>query len=177
MFSMSSVGELPRLVSVPWLCAIVCVLRSRCNGSDAGRTPPGTPPPSAEAVCAIADGGASETLRCNCTLRPVAGCAGHRPLPAGCSRLGCDNRCLSHCDGAVGLCDLISGYFVFKAMADESAFTEALLDTLIWYHRDRPHDHLQGQTPAEVWAGMDVFASRSRTHTAPTRTNARRESG
>jgi putative transposase len=29
-----------------------------------------------------------------------------------------------------------------------------------WYNHDRPHDHLQGRTPAEVWAGIDVFASR-----------------
>jgi putative transposase len=28
-----------------------------------------------------------------------------------------------------------------------------------WYNHDRPHDHLQGRTPAEVWAGMDVFAA------------------
>ena len=27
-----------------------------------------------------------------------------------------------------------------------------------WYNHDRPHDHLQGRTPAEVWAGIDVFA-------------------
>ena len=30
-----------------------------------------------------------------------------------------------------------------------------------WYNHDRPHDHLQGRTPAEVWAGIDVFAGRS----------------
>ncbi len=30
-----------------------------------------------------------------------------------------------------------------------------------WYNHERPHDHLQGQTPAEVWAGIDVFATRA----------------
>ena len=29
-----------------------------------------------------------------------------------------------------------------------------------WYNHSRPHDHLQGRTPAEVWAGIDVFASK-----------------
>jgi transposase InsO family protein len=29
-----------------------------------------------------------------------------------------------------------------------------------WYNHDRPHDHLQGRTPAEVWAGVDVFAAK-----------------
>ena len=28
-----------------------------------------------------------------------------------------------------------------------------------WYNHERPHDHLQGRTPAEVWAGIDVFAT------------------
>jgi putative transposase len=31
-----------------------------------------------------------------------------------------------------------------------------------WYNHDRPHHHLQGRTPAEVWAGIDVFAARPR---------------
>lgn len=29
-----------------------------------------------------------------------------------------------------------------------------------WYNHERPHDHLQGRTPAEVWAGIDVFAAK-----------------
>jgi putative transposase len=29
-----------------------------------------------------------------------------------------------------------------------------------WYNHERPHDHLQGRTPAEVWAGVDVFAAK-----------------
>lgn len=27
-----------------------------------------------------------------------------------------------------------------------------------WYNHERPHDHLHGRTPAEVWAGINVFA-------------------
>lgn len=29
-----------------------------------------------------------------------------------------------------------------------------------WYNHARPHDHLQGRTPAEVWAGIDVFTAK-----------------
>ena len=29
-----------------------------------------------------------------------------------------------------------------------------------WYNHDRPHDHLRGRTPAEVWAGIDVFRAK-----------------
>jgi putative transposase len=29
-----------------------------------------------------------------------------------------------------------------------------------WYNHDRPHDHLQGRTPAEVWAGIDIFMAK-----------------
>jgi transposase InsO family protein len=29
------------------------------------------------------------------------------------------------------------------------------------YNHERPHDHLSGRTPAEVWAGIDVFAARA----------------
>jgi|SRR5438309_6998245 len=31
-----------------------------------------------------------------------------------------------------------------------------------WYNHVRPHDHLQGRTPAEVWAGIDVFLTNHR---------------
>jgi putative transposase len=40
-------------------------------------------------------------------------------------------------------------------------FGMALRDVRCWYNHDRPHDHLQGRTPAEVWAGIDVFAARA----------------
>jgi transposase InsO family protein len=47
------------------------------------------------------------------------------------------------------------------SIADKRDFTYALRDVRQWYNHDRPHDHLQGRTPAEVWAGIDVFAARS----------------
>lgn len=47
------------------------------------------------------------------------------------------------------------------SIADEKDLTHALRDVRQWYNHDRPHDHLQGRTPAEVWAGIDVFAARS----------------
>ena len=47
------------------------------------------------------------------------------------------------------------------SIADEKDLTHALRDVRQWYNHARPHDHLQGRTPAEVWAGIDVFAARS----------------
>lgn len=44
------------------------------------------------------------------------------------------------------------------SIANEKDLTHALRDVRQWYNHDRPHDHLQGRTPAEVWAGIDVFA-------------------
>ena len=46
-----------------------------------------------------------------------------------------------------------------------------------WYNHARPHDHLQGWTPAEVWAGIDVFAPRPRTGMVTSNTDVRKESG
>ena len=48
-----------------------------------------------------------------------------------------------------------------EPLADERDFTKALRDIRAWYNHDRPHDYLQGRTPAEVWAGIDVFAAKS----------------
>jgi putative transposase len=48
-----------------------------------------------------------------------------------------------------------------EPIADEREMTKALQEIRTWYNHDRPHDHLQGRTPAEVWAGVDVFAGRS----------------
>ena len=39
-------------------------------------------------------------------------------------------------------------------------FDTALRNVRAWYNHDRPHDHLQGRTPAEVWAGIDVFRAK-----------------
>lgn len=47
------------------------------------------------------------------------------------------------------------------AIVDDATMSTALHEIRTWYNHDRPHDHLQGRTPAEVWAGIDVFASRS----------------
>lgn len=39
-----------------------------------------------------------------------------------------------------------------EPIADKANFSEALRDIRSWYNHERPHDHLQGRTPAEVWA-------------------------
>jgi putative transposase len=42
---------------------------------------------------------------------------------------------------------------------DGEDLDQALVQARRWYNHQRPHDHLHGRTPAEVWAGVDVFAS------------------
>jgi transposase InsO family protein len=37
-----------------------------------------------------------------------------------------------------------------EPVADEREMTKALQEIRTWYNHDRPHDHLQGRTPAEV---------------------------
>lgn len=48
-----------------------------------------------------------------------------------------------------------------EPIADSEHFMRTLREMRIWYNHERPHDYLQGRTPAEVWAGIDVFAVRS----------------
>ena len=48
-----------------------------------------------------------------------------------------------------------------EPIADSEHVTRTLQEIRTWYNHDRPHDHLQGRTPAEVWAGVDVFVTRS----------------
>lgn len=48
-----------------------------------------------------------------------------------------------------------------EAVADGNELGPALQEIRTWYNHERPHDHLQGRTPAEVWAGIDVLAARS----------------
>jgi putative transposase len=48
---------------------------------------------------------------------------------------------------------------VTEPMADSEQVTRTLQEIRTWYNYARPHDHLQGRTPAEVWAGVDVFAT------------------
>lgn len=43
-------------------------------------------------------------------------------------------------------------------VADVAQLDEALGQFRLYYHHLRPHQHLQGRTPAEVWAGVDIFA-------------------
>lgn len=47
-----------------------------------------------------------------------------------------------------------------ESIADENDVRTALRHIRSWYNHARPHDHLQGRTPAEVWAGVDVFSTR-----------------
>ena len=47
-----------------------------------------------------------------------------------------------------------------ERIADEREMTRMLRGIRTWYNHDRPHDHLQGRTPGEVWAGIDVFAAK-----------------
>ena len=44
---------------------------------------------------------------------------------------------------------------------DATSLDRALAHTRSVYNHLRPHQHLQGRTPAEVWAGVDVFATTS----------------
>jgi putative transposase len=48
-----------------------------------------------------------------------------------------------------------------EPMMNSEHFALTLQEIRTWYNHERPHDHLQGRTPAEVWAGIDVFAGRS----------------
>ena len=47
-----------------------------------------------------------------------------------------------------------------EPVADENELRSRLREIRTWYNHDRPHDHLQGRTPAEVWAAIDVFAAK-----------------
>jgi len=46
-----------------------------------------------------------------------------------------------------------------------------------WYNQERPHDHLHGRTPAEVWAGIDVFTGQSWTDAGTCPTDGRQDVG
>ena len=47
-----------------------------------------------------------------------------------------------------------------ESVANEREMARDLREIRTWYNHARPHDHLQGRTPAEVWAGIDVFAGK-----------------
>jgi len=46
-----------------------------------------------------------------------------------------------------------------------------------WYNHERPHDHLHGRTPAEVWAGVDVFTGQSTAGVGLCSTDGRQDTG
>lgn len=48
---------------------------------------------------------------------------------------------------------------LLHAIDDAPSLDRALADARVAYNHLRPHQHLHGHTPAEVWAGVDVFAS------------------
>jgi transposase InsO family protein len=44
------------------------------------------------------------------------------------------------------------------AVPDDHALQASLAEFRAWYNHVRPHQHLAGRTPAEVWAGIDIHA-------------------
>jgi putative transposase len=62
-------------------------------------------------------------------------------------------------------------------LTGEKDFDRRLTSIRRWYNHERPHDHLQGRTPAEVWAGIDVFASRARTGSGTSSSMMRSDTG
>jgi transposase InsO family protein len=54
----------------------------------------------------------------------------------------------------------VKGELATTPVTDGSQLATVLREIRTWYNHDRPHNHLQGRTPAEVWAGIDVFATR-----------------
>ena len=47
-----------------------------------------------------------------------------------------------------------------ETLTSHHEFDRSLTDIRQWYNHERPHDHLHGRTPAEVWAGIDVCAAK-----------------
>jgi putative transposase len=47
-----------------------------------------------------------------------------------------------------------------EPLTSDKDFDRKLTSIRQWYNHERPHDHLRGRTPAEVWAGIDVFAAK-----------------
>lgn len=42
-------------------------------------------------------------------------------------------------------------------VSDLEGLNVSLAEFRLWYNHIRPHQHLQGKTPAEIWKGIDVF--------------------
>jgi len=49
-----------------------------------------------------------------------------------------------------------------QTIASSQQLEAALGGVRTWYNHLRPHQHLHGRTPAEVWAGIDVFLTNHR---------------
>jgi putative transposase len=64
-----------------------------------------------------------------------------------------------------------------EPLTGDKGLEDKLISIRAWYNHDRPHDHLQGRTPAEVWAGINVFAPRSRTGADFQQRDVRQDSG
>lgn len=47
------------------------------------------------------------------------------------------------------------------AVPDAQSLDQSLATFRLWYNHLRPHQHLDGRTPAEVWNGTDVYRRRS----------------
>lgn len=50
------------------------------------------------------------------------------------------------------------------AVADRASLNISLAIFKGWYNHVRPHQHLQGRTPAEVWNRIDIYRRRPRRH-------------
>ena len=48
------------------------------------------------------------------------------------------------------------------SVADRHQLNAALVSFRLWHNHVRPHQHLQGRTPAEVWDGIDIYQHRVR---------------
>ncbi|MGH7165731.1 MAG: integrase core domain-containing protein [Nitrospiraceae bacterium] len=55
----------------------------------------------------------------------------------------------------------VKGRLAAWPLADGEGLDRALHQVRRWYNHGQPHQHLHGRTPAEVWAGVDVFAPTS----------------
>lgn len=64
-----------------------------------------------------------------------------------------------------------------EALTSSHEFNHRLTGIRQWYNHERPHDHLQGRTPAEVWAGINIFAAQLQRRTVTHSRNRRQESG
>ena len=71
-------------------------------------------------------------------------------------------RTARHCPWENGrverLIGTLKGSLAPWSIEDGEQLDRTLPNVRTWYNHLRPHAHLHGRTPAEVWAGVDVFA-------------------